>query len=67
MGQVKKPTAIVLVYVTHFLFRFCKNIKRDAHQHFKTAERNDIMIFPEWILDNYRSRKRIGLRQKFKY
>jgi len=66
-GTGEKPIAIVLAYITNRLSRLCKNTERDARQHLKTAERNDIMIFLEWILDNYRSRKRINLRQKFKH
>ena len=67
MGQVRSLIAIALAYITYWLSRFCKNTKRDARQYLKTAERNDVMIFLEWILDNYRSRKRISLRQKFKH
>jgi len=47
--------------------KYCKNTEKNALEYLKTANRNDVMIFLEWILDNYRSRKRISIRQKFKH
>jgi hypothetical protein len=61
------------------LRRYCENMKEDSKEDFKedlprdplqmlqTAERDDIMLFLEWILDNYPSRKKISIIQKFKH
>jgi hypothetical protein len=51
--------------------RFCMNTNNganyDANDLLAKAERNNVMLFLEWILDNYSSRKRTSLRQKFKH
>jgi hypothetical protein len=47
--------------------RYCENTEKEAKRLLAKAKRNDVMLFLEWILDNYPSRKRISLRQKFKH
>jgi hypothetical protein len=53
---------------TYSQYRYCENTKKeDPLQSLRDADRDDLMLFLEWILDNYRSRKRISIFQKFKH
>ena len=47
---------------------YCQNIdKDDPKQHIKDATYDDVVLFLRWNLDNYRSRKRSNIIQKFKH
>lgn len=46
---------------------FKEDLRRDPLEMLQTAERDNIMLFLEWILDNYPSRKKISIIQKFKH
>lgn len=48
--------------------RYCKNIEEEnLKQHIKDATYDDVVTFLRWNLDNYKSRKRSNIRQKFKH
>lgn len=48
--------------------RCCENIgERSPYQHLKAATYDDVILFLKWNLDNYRSRKRSSIFQKFKH
>ena len=49
------------------LFRFCENTKKNPTQLLKNASNHDLKIFLQWIIDNYPSRKRTSIRQKYKH
>ena len=65
MGKVR-----VLQFKMKFyslLFRFCKNIEEHPVQLIRNALNDDVKLFLRWILDNYPSRKRSSIFQKFKH